>query len=283
MQLEIVVASLLLIIANCLVAIRAFRDPAFYRKCALHVDGVLINKQYARLISAGFVHKNWQVLFFNMFVLLCFALSYREQMMLHSFFLAYMGGLLGGNLLALHVHRYDTYFQSTGSSGALSGLITACLLLFPGHQMQLFFLPLQLPAWLIGLAAILYSLYRLEPSASRFRYEEHLGGMIAGGCLSLLLHPHVLQQYPLMAMGFMLASVVFLLVCRVQLPTYIDLNPPVEEPVMIQLYNGREQRPLMDKESELNFLLDEVARKGLNGLDPSQRSRLEELSQDPEI
>lgn len=287
MQLVIVVATLLLIILNTLVALKAFNDGLFYRKCILHTDGILISKQYARLISAGFVHQSWAHLFFHMFVLMSFALAFKAEIMLHSFLLAYVGGLLGGNLLALYTHRHDACFQSSGAAGAISGLVFGTTLIFPEQTMQLFFFPIHLPAWVFGFAILLYSLYGLKSTDGRRMYEEHLGGIIAGGGFTFLLHPHILQNYPFLVFGFVVASIFFLwMLSRHQafVPIILKETPIKEEPVVIQIRTTKESgKSYQNKEAELNYLLDEVARIGFKQLSITQKRRLEELSQDPEL
>lgn len=287
MQLVIVVTVLLLIIFNILVALKAFSDGLFYRKCMLHTDGVLISRQYPRLISAGFVHQSWTHLFFHMFVLLGFTLTLKSHLQLHSLLLAYVGGLLGGNLLALYTHRHDACFQSSGASGAISGLIMGILMLFPNESIQLFFFPIYFPTWVFGLSALIYSLYALRANNGRIMYEEHFGGGIAGGALMLLLHPAILQNYPFMALGFIAASLIFLRLMhshQAYVPIVINKAEVIEEPVTIRVRPLHMARNLhSDKEAELNYLLDEVARVGLNRLSLSQKERLDELSQDPEL
>lgn len=286
MHLEIIVAALLLVILNSLFAIKAFNDGRFMKKARLHVDGILISKQYPRLVSAGFVHESGLHLFFHSFVLLCASLMYVEHANLATFLLAFTGGLLGGNLLTLHLHRHQGGFHSQGLAPAISGVLTAGMVLYPQHLVQVFFLPIYLPAWAIGLMAIGYSLFGLRTSRGRILYEEHLGGMIAGGSLCILLHPHAVHTNPVPVLGFMIASALFLFLIerRSSTPSVFPPIPkPVEAKIIVRAYHVREVDMMADKETELNFLLDEVKRTGLQGLSHHQKRRLDELSRDPEL
>ncbi|MAX82326.1 MAG: hypothetical protein CL843_19380 [Crocinitomicaceae bacterium] len=63
---------LLLIIVIALTSYVGIRNPAYEERYIFDVDRILIDKQYYRLISSGFLHTNWYHLAFNLllFILL---------------------------------------------------------------------------------------------------------------------------------------------------------------------------------------------------------------------
>ena len=58
--------SLLLILANVVFTFKGLRDPSFYERFRFEVDKVLIEKDYKRIITSGFLHTGWMHLIFNM-------------------------------------------------------------------------------------------------------------------------------------------------------------------------------------------------------------------------
>ena len=47
--------------------------------------------------------------------------------------MVYFGSLIGGNLLALFIHRNHSDYSAIGASGAVSGIIFANIVLFPEY------------------------------------------------------------------------------------------------------------------------------------------------------
>jgi len=87
---------------------------------------------------------------------------------------------VGGNLLALVIHRKNPSYSSVGASGAINGVIFASIAVFPG--MKIFFMP----GWVFGLIFILYSLYGIRSQKQNIGHESHLGGALAGMLVAIL-------------------------------------------------------------------------------------------------
>ena len=91
---------------------------SYQNKYLLHVDSILVSKEYYRLFSSGFLHANWMHFGFNMAALVSFAMSIEILLGIKSFLIIYCLSLLGGSLLALYIHRNHADYSGVGASGA---------------------------------------------------------------------------------------------------------------------------------------------------------------------
>jgi membrane associated rhomboid family serine protease len=63
---------LVVIVINALISYKAINDSYFFRKHEFHIGSIKSGEQL-RIISSGFLHVDFQHLFFNMFTLYFFA------------------------------------------------------------------------------------------------------------------------------------------------------------------------------------------------------------------
>src|SRR5450432_2036948 len=110
---------LILIIANCIFSYKGFTNELFFDGYKFEVDRILINKDYKRLITSGFLHVGWTHLIFNMIRLYAFSGLIESNLGGVKFLIIYFAGLIGGGLLSLFVHRNHGDFTSVGASGAV--------------------------------------------------------------------------------------------------------------------------------------------------------------------
>ena len=167
--------SIFLILANVLVSWKGFNDRNFYERYEFSVEKILLYKQYYRLVTSGFLHVNWMHLIFNMIALYFFSGSVEYFSGPLQFLLIYFASLVGGDLLSLFIHRHDSGYSSVGASGAVNGIIFAAIAVFPG--MKMFF---GIPAWVFGLAYVLYSIYGIRSRRNNVGHESHLAGSLIG-------------------------------------------------------------------------------------------------------
>ncbi len=106
-----------------------------------------------------------------------------------SFLIIYFGSLLGGDILALFVHKKEYYYSAVGASGAVCGVIFASIALFPGIEIGILFLPFPMPSWLFGILYVAYSIYGIKSSHDNIGHEAHLGGALVGMLLAVIINP----------------------------------------------------------------------------------------------
>jgi membrane associated rhomboid family serine protease len=239
-------------------------------------DGILVRKEYFRLLSSAFLHGSWLHLILNMAALYSFSFSVGYVLGVRNFLLIYFGSLLAGNLLSLYFHRNHGDYSAIGASGAVSGVIFASIAIFPESRMGIIFLPFQMPAWLFGTLFILVSIYGVKSSVGNIGHDAHLGGAIAGILLCICLEPRILTIAPLGGCGHPHAL----------RAVYGRGTAPARSHAGGKLRGVRAETPFgvpvvkqqIRNEAELDRLLEKVQSKGLNSLSKREKATLDQLS-----
>lgn len=261
---------------------KGFRDQRYYENYVFDVDKILINKEYRRLISSGFLHGGWFHLGFNLIALISFSAAVEQQLGPVLFVIIYFISLIGGNVLALYIHRNHGDYRAVGASGAISGVIFASILLFPGGSIGFIILPFEIKNWIFGLAFVLISILGIKRQADNIGHEAHLGGAIIGVLMTMAIRPSVITESPWLIAGLLFPVVIFL---------YLIVNNPAV--LMIDRYWGETVRSVqrfrfklqsnpsdkMSRQEEMDQLLDKIRAKGIKSLTNEERKRLEDLSE----
>ena len=188
---------LLVIAATGLITYSGLQNAAFFDQYKFHV-GAIQSGDKKRLITSGFLHGDWGHFFFNMLTLYFFAPTVIAYFGALQFVILYLVSLLAGNLLSLWMHKDQPYYSAIGASGAVMGILYAAILLRPEANLYLFFIPIGIPAPLFGFGYLLYSIYGMKKQNDGIGHTAHFGGAIAGLAVTLLYHPAILGQNPLL-------------------------------------------------------------------------------------
>lgn len=269
--------SLIIIVINFIVSYKGFTNSLFFEGYCFSVDGILKNKDYIRLVSSGFLHINWQHLIFNMLSLYFFSQSLELYVGAWGFLLIYFSALVGGDLLSLFIHRHHGDYTSVGASGAVCGVIFGSIALFPGMGIGMFFLPISIPAWIYGLAYVLYSIYGIRSKTDNVGHDAHLGGAIIGMFVALALHPEALATNYATIIIILVPAIIFI---------YVIISRPHVLLVDSYFYNRHHGMTIddrynfskADKQRELDRILEKIHKKGMNSLSKDEREKLNEYS-----
>jgi membrane associated rhomboid family serine protease len=131
-----------------------------------------------------------------------------------AFLATYLAGIIGGNLLALLLHRNEDYY-ALGASGGVCGIIFACIFLLPGSSVQLFFVPIDIPAYIYAIGFMLFSYYGIRAQRGNIGHDAHLGGAIIGLLTATALHPSIIRQNPVLYPVVMSLAVLLLVILNV--------------------------------------------------------------------
>jgi membrane associated rhomboid family serine protease len=263
--------SLIIIAATCFISYKGFQSTNFYARLEFEVEKILLYKDYKRLLTSGFVHVNWQHLLFNMLSLFFFSFQLEAGLGPLKFLVLYFASLVGGNLLALLIHRKNPSYASVGSSGAINGVIFASIALFP--DLRIFFLP----GWVFGLAFILMSVYAVRSRKDNIGHESHLGGALVGMLVAIAFTPAALSYNTIPILLMFLPTIAFMIIIttRPQL-LFVDnywfthkYNYTVDD-----RYNFKKR----NSEQEVDRILDKINQQGIHSLSRRERESLEEYS-----
>jgi membrane associated rhomboid family serine protease len=202
--------TLVIIAANALISFKGFGDYGFFERYKFNVGGIKRGEQI-RLFSAGFLHVDMTHLIFNMLTLYFFANVVIAYLGSFNFIIIYIASLLLGNLLSLYFHKDENYYSAVGASGAVTGILYSAILLEPDMSLYIFFIPIPIPAYIFGIAYLLYSIYGMKKQLGNIGHDAHFGGAIGGYVVTLILVP-VLFKTNLLMVGLLAIPILILFV-----------------------------------------------------------------------
>ncbi|MDT7830378.1 rhomboid family intramembrane serine protease [Pricia sp. S334] len=205
-------ATIALIAANILVSIKGFNDNSFFERYKFNISAIN-GGQKERLVTSGFLHVDMAHLFFNMFTLYFFANVVIRWFGPGKFIGIYLASLLAGSLFGVFFHKNEPQYSAVGASGAVIGVLYAAILLQPGMDLFLMFIPIPIPAYVVGIGYLLYSIYGMKSRAGNIGHTAHFGGAIGGFALTLLFQPDLIFTQTLMV-GLLAIPIVILFVMQ---------------------------------------------------------------------
>lgn len=207
------IALIFLIAANVLISFKAFEDEYFFRKYEFHIGSIRAG-HHIRMFTSAFLHVDVAHLAFNMLTLYFFAPVVISFLGTPSFLMIYLGSLLCGNLLTLQFHKNEYHYRAVGASGAVTGILYSAILLQPGMNLYLFFIPIPIPAYIFGIAYLLYSIYGMKSRADNIGHTAHFGGAIGGYLITLSKDPQLFSENTLMVILLAIPIVILFILSK---------------------------------------------------------------------
>ncbi len=184
---------LVLLAAIALISYRAIKDPLLFNRLKFNVSAVE-NGEYYRLLTAGFIHVDYNHLFFNGFTLFIFGGNALYGLGTLNFILLYLISLLMGNGLAYYYHKKNPYYTAVGASGAIMGIVYSSILMFPEMELAFIFFPVPMPAYVFGVGYLIYTLFGIKSQNDGIGHTAHFGGAIGGIICTLVFDPFVFEK-----------------------------------------------------------------------------------------
>ena len=274
---EIGIISFIFIIVNGLVTYKGLKDFLFFNKFLFNVDKILVNKEYKRLVTSGFLHVDWTHFIFNMITLYLFGENLEISIGILVFFILYFGSLIGGNLFALYINKNHSDYSAVGASGAVSGLVFASIGLFPDMKIGFLLLPINIPAWLFGLGYVLYSIYGIKSKKDNIGHEAHLGGGVIGLLIAISINPSIIHTNYFPIILILLPSLLFLFLI-IKKPYFLLVDNPFSKSKRNYTIEDKYNSKKVENQIELDKILDKINKKGYDNLTKKEKERLSELS-----
>lgn len=268
------IGTILLLITSAF-TYKGFRDHRFQERYAFNVDGILLGREFDRMLSSGFLHVGWFHFGFNMIALLSFSAMIEPLFGFGILTGLYFMSLIGGNLLALYVHRNHGDYSAVGASGAISGIIFSFIILYPQEDLQFIMIDISFKAWILGVLFVVISIFGIKTQSGNIGHEAHLGGALTGALLTILLQPAIALKNWWIVLLLVVPTLAFLIL--------IIKNPNV---LMIKNYWGESahqiktsfKKEYRSNQEELDTLLDKISKKGMKSLSKKEKERLKDLS-----
>ncbi len=205
--------SLLIIISNVLISYKGFKDGRFFQRYKFNVAAVE-KGQWERIFTAGFLHVDYSHLLFNMFTFYFFGDIVIYRLGVLGFLAVYFISLLAGNLFSFIYYRKNSFYSAVGASGAITGTLYAAIVLYPEMRLGIMFIPIPLPAYLVGLGYMLYTLYGIKRANDNIGHAAHFAGAIAGLVIAIFLVPISIFKDPIAVIALLIPLVLFVLMER---------------------------------------------------------------------
>jgi len=205
---------LLVIIAlNVIISFVGFDNLNFFRKYEFHIGSIRAGEQI-RMISSAFLHADLLHLAFNMYTLYIFAPVVLGYFGDFTFVIIYLGSLIFGNLLTLLLHKNDYSYRAIGASGAVTGVLYSAILIQPDMGLYLFFIPIAIPAFVFGIAYLLYSIYGMKAKNDNIGHTAHFGGAIGGYLITIIKDPAMLTNNTMMVILLAIPIIILFVMAR---------------------------------------------------------------------
>lgn len=192
----------LIIAVTALVSVVSFSKPELLDKLKFNAYNIKYHKETWRFFSYGLVHAGWMHLLINMFVLWSFG-DIVEKFLVDSFgirgelyfMLLYIAGIGFSTLPDFRKYKENIYYNALGASGAVSAVVFASILVYPGGSIFVFPIPMPIPSWLFGLLYLAYSAYMAKKGIDNVGHTAHFWGAVVGVIFMIIVAPHVFGSF----------------------------------------------------------------------------------------
>ncbi|RPD39774.1 rhomboid family intramembrane serine protease [Chitinophaga barathri] len=190
--------TIAIIIVTCLVSITSFNKPDQIDKLSFWPYRVSHNNQYYRYITSGFVHADWNHLFFNMLTLYFFGSVAESNMQMFLggkvyYVILYVLGLVLPDVSTYFKYKDIYGYRSIGASGAVSAILFSSIFFEPWNTILVFFIPI----WAIVYGGLFlgYSVYMSKRGGDGINHDAHFWGAVLGLVFPIVMRPELAKLF----------------------------------------------------------------------------------------
>ena len=199
--------TLFIIIITSIISILAFNNHELFNRLKFNSYLVWHKKNYARLLSHAIIHGGWMHLVINMYVLWIFGRFVEDAFSdirvfpgtydygKFLYILMYILAVPVASIPSLFKHKNNHYYNSVGASGAVSAIVFTSILLNPKAGFYLFFIPIEIPAYIFGIAYLAYSYYMSRRDKGNIAHDAHFVGSVFGILFPIILSPGLFERF----------------------------------------------------------------------------------------
>lgn len=190
--------TLVIIILTALLSIQGFANPGMRYKGSLVPYRIFNDGEYYRVLSSGFFHADWLHLIVNIYVLYIFGehLEFAFGLLFPKggtllFIGMYLSAIVAANISTVIRYREVPHYTGLGASGAVSAVLFAFILLYPTQSLMLLFIPIPIPAIVMGGLYLIYSAYMARKASDNINHEAHFYGAVYGMLFLIVFKPEL--------------------------------------------------------------------------------------------
>ena len=202
MQLSV---TLIIIIITCLVSFTAFSNQKIIDDLIFAPPLVAQRGQWYRAFSCGLIHADFGHLLFNMLTLYFFGPAvergfegiFGDGVGRWVYLLMYVTALAVSVIPTYQRHKNDWHYRSLGASGAVSAVLFAGLMISPGTEVFIFFIPIPIPGFIFAPLYLLISAWMDRRGGDNINHSAHIWGALYG--LAFVIIGGRIAGYPVVA------------------------------------------------------------------------------------
>lgn len=187
MQLSLVTWALIAI--NVAVSLVAFQATSRRDDFVFIPNRVARGRNLLGLVLSHFSHADAAHLILNLLGLYFFAPIIEQSLGAEKLLAIYVLSGLAATAAIFVIRARDPRFRALGASGSVTGVLFAAIVVRPGMDLALMFVPIPIPAPIFAVLYVALSSYFMGRQGSRICHEAHVGGAIAGAILAGMMAP----------------------------------------------------------------------------------------------
>ena len=187
-------AAAIILALTVLISAIGLISPKVIQKAVLRPHEIAQGRDYATLLTSGFVHADVPHLLFNLITYYSFAFPLQRVMGELRFEILYFTGLLVSNIGTTLKHRDEPNYASLGASGAILAVLFAAIVYFPTQRLFILPIPIPIPAPLFAVLYLVYSYWSSGRARDRINHDAHIFGALTGLAFAAITEPERLRD-----------------------------------------------------------------------------------------
>jgi membrane associated rhomboid family serine protease len=191
--------SIIIIAITSVVSFIGFNNEKVIDNLIFYPPAVARQKQWYRFVTSGLIHADFGHLIFNMLALFLFGQGINGNGVESAFgeifgkkgellyLLMYVGALVICLLPTYNKNKDNYEYRSLGASGAVSAVIFAGLMIAPGIEVYMYFIPIGIPGFVFAPLYLIISAVMEKRGGGNINHSAHIWGALFGVAFIIIL------------------------------------------------------------------------------------------------